>query len=253
MDTSDQREPSDPTLTAGSPDVGESPMSEVEPGSSERRRRLTWPAIPWARVARLTAMAGIVVVVVVVASVGLGAAAFVAVGFYGDYGAVKNEPNARAWAALEPRFAGAATCASCHAAEVDAQDASTHVDVSCESCHGPAGDHAVSDAMAKATELEVPTSKPCITCHSDTRGRPASFPQVDPSRHYRGGVCLRCHDPHSIVAVRPPVVSHPLERLPECIACHAPDGLKEIPSGHEPAADSICLSCHGRNAVGLPD
>jgi hypothetical protein len=198
-------------------------------------------------------MAGIVVVVVVMASVALGAAAFVAVGFYGDYGAVKNVPNAQAWAALEPRFAGAASCAGCHAPEVEAQDASTHVDVSCESCHGPSAVHAASEPMTRATEVEVPTSRSCITCHADASGRPASFPQVDPGRHYRGGDCLRCHDPHSIVAVRPPVVSHPLEKLPECIACHAPDGLKEIPSGHEPSTDPICLSCHGRNAAGLPD
>ena len=188
----------------------------------------------------------------VVASVALGTAAFVAASFYAQYGAVRNTPNAQAWGGLTPRFAGQAICTSCHAPEAGAQDASIHVDVSCEACHGPAAAHSASDAAARATVLARPTSAICATCHAATAGRPAAFPQVDPATHFAGGQCLRCHDPHSIVAVRPPTVSHPLANLPECTTCHAPDGLKKIPTGHEIVGDAICLSCHGPAADGKP-
>jgi len=264
VDTSDQREPIDTTLTSGSSGVGGPPILDESPlvpdgpphadeSPSNDRPRRTLPTVPWSRLLRVGAKLGIVALLVVVASVALGGAAFVAAGFYGQYGAVKNGPNAQAWAALSPRMAGSPACASCHEPQIQAQDASVHVDVSCESCHGPAATHALSDAAARETDLEAPTSAACITCHATTPGRPAGFAQVDPVRHFRGGDCLRCHDPHSVTAVRPPTVTHPLAKLPACTACHAPDGLKEIPTGHEPAADAVCLSCHGKTADGLPD
>jgi hypothetical protein len=187
-------------------------------------------------------------VVAAVATVALGAGAFAAASFYNDYGAVRNGPNAEAWRALTPRFAGAATCTACHAAQATAEDASIHLDVACEDCHGPAAAHSASDAAARATVLGKPASGICVACHAATAGRPAAFPQIDPAAHFSGGQCLRCHDPHSIVAVRPPVVLHPLVDLPECTTCHAPDGLKAIPAGHELVEDAVCLACHGPGA-----
>ena len=160
-----------------------------------------------------------------------------------------------AWAGLTTRFAGAAACTSCHARRrPGAQDASIHVDVSCEGCHGPAAAHSASAggrAARLARRADRARSAPPATPRPP--GRPASFPQIDQARHYSGGQCLRCHDPHSIVAVRPPTVSHPLANLPACTTCHAPDGLKRIPTGHEVVEDRVCLSCHGPPLMGSPD
>ena len=207
--------------------------------------RFRLPPIEWRRVGRFVRTGLVVGVVIVVVSVALGTAAFVAAGVYGQYGSVRNEPNAGAWAALTPRFAGQAICTSCHASEAGLQDASIHVDVSCEDCHGPAAAHASSPAAAREAWLTTPTGAICATCHAAAVGRPASFPQIDPAGHFAGGDCLRCHSPHSVVAFRPPTVTHPLTNLPVCTTCHAPDGLKKIPDGHEIAGDATCLSCHG--------
>lgn len=186
-----------------------------------------------------------IALVAAVASVVLGVGAFATATIYADYGAVRDGPNAASWASLATRFAGSAACATCHGTQTVAQDASIHADVACESCHGPAAAHSASDDVARSVVLAKPPSTICATCHATTAGRPVAFPQVDPATHFAGGPCLRCHDPHSIVAVRPPTVTHPLADLPECTTCHAPDGLKKIPSGHQIVGDKVCLACHG--------
>ncbi len=229
---------------------GDEPATGDDAQPPDRGPRFVLPRIDRARVSRAVRPALKVGIVVVVVSVALGTAASVVAGFYGQYGSVRNVPNAHIWAALTPRFAGQTVCTSCHALEAGARDASIHVSVSCEDCHGPGAAHSSSTAAAKAAVLAEPTSAVCVTCHAVTAGRPVSFPQVDPAAHYAGGACLRCHGPHSVVAVRPPTVSHPLANLPECTTCHAPDGLKSVPAGHEMVPDSICLSCHGPAADG---
>ena len=242
-------EPVDPTDPAeAAPDGDPTSAGEAEEAvPSPTRRRRPRPSIAWRALART----GLKVAVVVAAvSVALGAGAAVAVGFYGQYGAVRNEPNARAWAALVPQHVGQTLCADCHAAEAIGQDTSIHVNVSCEDCHGPGQGHATGTDAARTVALVKPDSAICVRCHGATAGRPAGFPIVNPASHYSGGPCLRCHDPHTIVATRPPIVSHPLADLPECTTCHAPDGLKKVPVGHTIVADAICLSCHARNADG---
>ena len=230
----------DPSSDEPTPDVGPTPRRVARPS-------FALPVVAWRRLAWTGLKVG---VVVVVASIVLGGGAALASGFYAQYGAVKNVPNARAWAALAPQHVGQALCAECHAAEGIAQDASIHVNVSCEDCHGPGAEHAAGTDAARTVALVRPESGICVTCHGATAGRPATFPVVNPASHYSGGACLRCHDPHSIVATRPPLVSHPLADLPECTTCHAPDGLKKVPTGHTLVADAICLSCHGRDADG---
>lgn len=231
------------------PPLGDEQTSVGDERPGRGRPRLAIPRITARRAVVTSVKVGIVVVV---ASVALGVAAFVAASSYEQYGAGRNTPNADAWSHLTPRYAGQQICTSCHAAEAQTQDASIHLNVSCEGCHGAAAEHASSVAAGSATTLVKPTSVVCVTCHATAAGRPASFAQVDPATHYAGGQCLRCHDPHSIVAFRPPVVSHPLTDLPECTTCHAPDGLKKIPAGHELVGDTICLSCHGQSASGKP-
>lgn len=237
-----------PTLVPEASGAGEQPtVGDEQPSNGGSRFAL--PRIRWARTAATTIKIGIFVVAI---SAALGVAAFVAASFYSQYGVVRNTPNAHGWAGLTARYAGQATCASCHLPEAAAQGASAHVSVSCEGCHGPAAAHSISAAAVRAAVLTGPAAAICDTCHAATAGRPTTFPQVDTARHYSGGQCLRCHDPHSIVAVRPPIVSHPLAKLPECTTCHAPDGLTEIPTGHEIVPDTVCLSCHSAAANGKP-
>lgn len=231
------------------PPLGDEQTSAGDEQPARSRRRSLPSRIAGRRVGVTSVRVGIVIVV---ASVALGIAAFAAATAYSQYGALRNEPNAQTWAGLIPRYAGQQICTTCHAAEAQTQDASIHLNVSCEGCHGAAAEHASSVTAGKATTLAKATSALCVTCHATVAGRPASFPEVDPATHYSGGQCLRCHDPHSIVAVRPPVVSHPLTDLPECTTCHAPDGLKKIPAGHELVVDTTCLSCHGQSASGKP-
>ena len=254
--------PNEPGDADSPPEVDEHPpeLGDVPEGglaaallawASRIRRRwatrppIEWPTIDWQRTGIRTLKVGVVVAVVAIV---LGVGAFATATIYADYGAEKNGPNARAWAAQTPKFAGAAACSACHGQQAGAQDASIHVDVSCEDCHGPAADHAASLAAAGSVILAKPPSSICARCHTATTGRPASFPQVDLATHYVGGPCLRCHDPHSVVAQRPPIVTHPLVDLPECTTCHSPSGLKKIPSGHQLVGDKVCLSCHGTNA-----
>jgi hypothetical protein len=235
-----------PTPTSPTPEGGD-PPSVGDGATVLMRSRTLRTRIASARPRRRTVVLGVVVGVMAFA---LGGAAVAGSVFYEQYGAVRNAPNTAAWAGLTTRFAGAAVCTTCHAPEATAQDASIHLDVACESCHGPAAGHAASDVAARLVSLVKPSSAICATCHAAAEGRPAAFPQISVAAHFGGADCLRCHDPHSIVAVRPPTVTHPLVDLPPCTSCHAPDGLKKVPTGHELVADGVCLSCHRRAADG---
>jgi hypothetical protein len=203
---------------------------------AQRAVRTMRRMLPVARATALVATAAGVLAIV------LGTTAFAASRLNADYGAGQEQLNALAWAGRTQSYAGA-TCAACHATE-QAEQSVTHSTVSCEGCHGPLVEHPATDG-GTASRLVVPDSEACITCHSAAEGHPVSFPQVDPEEHYSANACLRCHDPHAVVAVAPPDVTHPLERLPACTVCHNPDGLKKVPSGHEMVADQVCLSCHG--------
>ena len=83
------------------------------------------------------------------------------------------------------------------------------------------------------------------------RGRLA----VVPADHYLGQ-CLACHDPHTGISNPPPVVSHPLERLPVCMTCHGPDGFMARLGRHPEVneSDATCLLCQapGRGPGRLP-
>ncbi len=228
-------------------------MSRFEPLREHGRRllgragRLVVPERPSG--AKALALASVkVVAVVAVLSVGLLVAVTAAVAFYGQYG-FHPEENARVWAARELSYSSGSGCQACHAAQWNTHIASGHAPVACESCHGPLLSHDVDPQVTPV--LATPESDLCVRCHEATAGRPETFPQVDLAVHYKSGVCLGCHDPHSTAARRPPVVSHPLDFLPACTVCHNPAGLKELPAGHEEAEDAVCLGCHAAGASGL--
>jgi hypothetical protein len=170
---------------------------------------------------------------------------------YGEYG-FHPEANARTWAALTPRYADAVLCARCHEAQYAPWQNERHAGVTCESCHGPLAEHAATaplEAPAGSLGIAKPAEDLCVVCHEKSPAKPATFAQVDLAEHY-GSTCLGCHDSHSADAVRPPDISHSLARLPACVTCHAPAGLKPVPAGHVESSDAVCQSCHKRPAAG---
>lgn len=158
--------------------------------------------------------------------------------------------SARSWAALTPQYADSALCQQCHLREYEPWQAAEHAVVSCESCHGPLAEHAatapaeVPEGQASGVVVEAPQENLCVLCHEQSPGRPDGLAVVDLSRHFGGAPCLGCHEPHAVKALAPPFISHPVDRLPACVTCHVPDGLKPVPVGHEPAPDATCRTCH---------
>ena len=207
---------------------------------------------------RPTSRAGVVkailagsALVVVLAGASVALAIFVP-SAYGEYG-FHPEENARSWAALTPRYADTAICQGCHEPQYAAWQGERHASVTCESCHGPLAKHAATaprEAPAGSLALEKPAEGLCAVCHEQSPAKPTAFAQVDLAAHYSGGACLACHDSHSADAVRPPEISHSLARLPECITCHAPAGLKPVPAGHVESSDAACQACHKRPTAG---
>lgn len=171
---------------------------------------------------------------------------------YGEYG-FHPEENARTWAALAPQYADAVPCQRCHEAEYAAWKGEPHAAVTCESCHGPLAEHAATaplEAPPGSLGLEMPAEGICVVCHEKSPAKPTAFAQVDLAEHYSGAGCLGCHDSHSADAVRPPDISHSLERLPACVTCHVPAGLKPVPVGHVASDDATCQGCHKRPTAG---
>ena len=189
-----------------------------------------------------------------VMAVGMLAAASFVWSPYLDF-AANRDSNARQWAAIDMRFADSDGCAACHQPETTKLHAAPHQGNGCQSCHGALLGHATAEASAAtstaavrplmAAAVAAPTEATCLRCHLETAGRPGTLKQIVASQHYTAQ-CLECHDPHSSVAIQPPVVSHPLANLPACLTCHGPDGFKTRNLRHPSGAltDAECLTCH---------
>lgn len=175
-------------------------------------------------------------------SLALAAGAFAATTLYGQYGAPRTDASALAWAGRATVYS-ITGCQDCHRAQAATKAGAAHASLICETCHIPTVSHPGS-VSGVVQAMDTQTSTVCATCHAIASGRSIQFPQVDPGKHYPGAACLQCHDPHSAAADSPPVVTHPLQQLPDCTTCHAPDGLKRFPAGHRLAPDSVCLGCH---------
>lgn len=199
---------------------------------------------------------GAILSVVLVGGVSLAifAGAAVAPSVVAEYGFQPNADTA-GWRSLQPAYGAVALCATCHDTQFARLQSATHAGIGCESCHGPAGSHALASPGSAEAELDVPVPNDsiCVACHLAVEGRPAAFRQIVPSDHYTTA-CLACHDPHTGISRRPPVVEHPLDNLPPCITCHGPEGFKARNQRHPIVAadDPTCLACHeaGRGATG---
>jgi hypothetical protein len=194
------------------------------------------------RLARLTLRAARIGIAMTAVSLVVAAGAFAATALYGQYGGPRTDASALAWADRAVVYT-ISDCGECHAAQAAITRTAAHADVICETCHVPTASHP-GPVPGTVQALDTETSAVCSTCHDEASGRSVRFPQVDPGGHYPGASCLQCHDPHTAVADTPPDVTHPLAKLPACTTCHAPEGLKRFPAGHELAPDVVCLSCH---------
>jgi DnaJ-class molecular chaperone len=159
------------------------------------------------------------------------------------------------------KFAGASTCADCHDDVATRRAKSFHKNVSCETCHGPAAQHAEAPG-----EMKPPAPRDrkfCPVCHAYDSSRPTGFPQINVTAHNPLKPCISCHNPHDPIPPRTPdacsachgqiertkaVSSHAL--LP-CTTCHrAPDQHKRTPRAALPSVpDSrdFCATCHGKD------
>ncbi len=214
--------------------------------SIRRRAGAFWASVrPRTRRGGFLALAGVLIGAAAL-SVVLFVGAAMAWNPYLEY-SLNTDVNAHQWAALPLSFTSSSTCARCHETEHARLISATHVGIGCQSCHGPllehaeAGDKATSEQVA----VRVPTDEVCIRCHSKAVGRPEGFRQISPGQHYVNQ-CLECHDPHTGVANRPPVVLHPLDNLPPCLTCHGPEGFKARNQRHPAGSqdDKRCLECH---------
>nr|VFJ87113.1 MAG: doubled CXXCH domain-containing protein [Candidatus Kentron sp. LFY]VFJ90284.1 MAG: doubled CXXCH domain-containing protein [Candidatus Kentron sp. LFY]VFK19964.1 MAG: doubled CXXCH domain-containing protein [Candidatus Kentron sp. LFY] len=76
----------------------------------------------------------------------------------------------------------------------------THKTLSCESCHGPLGDHVRNGLKVKKAVI-IRDSKLCLQCHERRLGRNAIVTFRENEYHEslsvtRKSVCVNCHDPH---------------------------------------------------------
>jgi hypothetical protein len=205
----------------------------------------------WLSVRPRTRRGGFLAAVAIVAgaaalSIALFVGAAMAWNPYVDY-SLHRDVDARSWAALEPAFAEAGLCAACHEPETSRLTSARHAGIGCESCHGPLLGHSLAspDVAGDFVTVAVPTDGVCVRCHVQAVGRPADFRQIVPTEHYVP-VCTQCHDPHTGIARRPPVVLHPLDGLPPCLTCHGPEGFKSRNQRHPVVVgdDKPCLDCH---------
>jgi predicted CXXCH cytochrome family protein len=154
-----------------------------------------------------------------------------------SYGFYTGHNNSTEWKQLPVQYQEPVQCNQCHSDKYSAWVISVHQSVSCENCHGSGTDH-----IEKGDPLVVNTSTDlCTACHSQVVGRPASFPQVDTTKHGKGLLCISCHNPHSPTI---PGVPHQIEGNASCLSCHAADGVKPYPKDHAGRKAEFCLSCH---------
>ncbi len=160
------------------------------------------------------------------------------------YGAVQDAM------AFTPRHVGKATCEECHDDIVAKHDKDVHVNVPCETCHGPGQQHVENE---DGTEIIRPEGKAfCLTCHRRLLARPGPFPQVDWKEHFQFvGVkdenvsCTACHDPHEPLYLDRDIHSarlHPL--IQRCRDCHVGMPEKGAPTPEHHPQVFECGFCH---------
>ena len=165
-------------------------------------------------------------------------------------------------AAQPVRYAGTQACVECHSEEGEIKARSYHSGLACESCHGPAAEHAADPEKGKP---HLPRERAfCVRCHGYQQARPTGFPQILEAVHNPLQPCTTCHQPHDPRPPRVPescsgchgaiartkAVSH--HHALECETCHqTPREHRTAPRLHrprKPAAREFCGQCHAAGA-----
>jgi hypothetical protein len=93
------------------------------------------------------------------------------------------------------RYAGQASCVDCHSEVQTLRLTGSHQAVSCESCHGPLGEHARGET--DAAPIRPSSRGVCLTCHTSRVGMPLTFPKIIVNEHSVSGPCTDCHASHN--------------------------------------------------------
>ena len=180
-------------------------------------------------------------------------------------------------------YVGDAQCRACHSVEASHWDRTVHARAfianprtdlerrTCESCHGPGGNH-ISNPTAETIVAFTSSSKQdpeamnamCQQCH---KGGPLMY-WIGSTHELRGLACSDCHNPmaqsSSQSLLRAPNANetcfkcHPSQRadfqkrshMPllegkiSCVDCHNPHGSTTSPLLKADDVNSLCRSCH---------
>ena len=103
--------------------------------------------------------------------------------------------NIQEWKDFPVKYQGRENCEECHEENLTALNSSSHQNVECENCHGPAVAHPDPNEF-----LPLDKSRAlCLRCHAfleypnSDRGKLKSI--VDRT-HRRRDECVKCHNPH---------------------------------------------------------
>lgn len=116
---------------------------------------------------------------------------------FGEFGHYRGDSPAEE-SRQKLRYTGAQACRDCHRKELSVFDRGAHRSISCETCHGPGGEHSAEPASQK---LDMPDTRDfCALCHAANPARPSEFPQIDLKTHWvkewGSEKCITCHAPH---------------------------------------------------------
>lgn len=104
--------------------------------------------------------------------------------------------NIQEWKDFPVKYLGREYCIECHEENVRQNSLSSHKNIQCENCHGPAAGH-----PDEVETLVVDNSREqCLRCHSRLdypNTNRASLPSINAKRHKRKRECSKCHDPHN--------------------------------------------------------
>ncbi len=136
------------------------------------------------------------------------------------------------------KYAGSGVCADCHADEYSLKKTGYHNNLSCETCHGPANEHAKDPS---ATKPFLPSKREfCARCHTYNPSRPTGFPQINPAVHNPLKPCMTCHNPHY---PKPPETPH------QCAACHAEIARTKAVSPHVLLGCTVCHNAPEKHKI----
>ncbi len=88
-------------------------------------------------------------------------------------------------------FAGQESCRECHQEVLQQVAQFEHNTLGCETCHGPAVDHAMNP---DASLIKIDDDS-CLRCHRSDPSKPPWLRQIPEDDHYGEG-CKECHTPH---------------------------------------------------------